>query len=131
MLAIIHQFELRRRNVANRFKKPAFVEPINPNEGGVLDLVEIAPGATVMDDLGFVESDDGFGERVVVRVADATDRRLDACFLQPLRVPDREVLRSPGRCDALRLWLQNGPRAPVPVHPGPGLCASSGPLATR
>ena len=131
MLAIIHQFELRRRNVANRFKKPAFVEPINPNEGGVLDLVEIAPGATVMDDLGFVESDDGFGERVVVRVADATDRRLDARFRQPLRVADREILTAPIAMMNDPLDSGASPRAPAPMHPGPGRYASSGRRASR
>ena len=58
MLAIIHQFKLRRRNVAYRFKQPTVVEPIDPIQCGVLDIVEMTPGTAVVNDLGFVESDD-------------------------------------------------------------------------
>ncbi len=38
------------------------------------------------DDLGFVESVDRLGERIVVAVADATDRRFDARVFQALSV---------------------------------------------
>jgi hypothetical protein len=56
-LVIIHRFELRRRHVANRFQQPAVVEPIDPVECGVLDIVEMSPGTAAVNDLGFVESD--------------------------------------------------------------------------
>src|SRR3984885_6572940 len=39
-----------------------------------------------MDDLGFVETVDGFGESIVVAVADAAYRRLDTRFRQALGV---------------------------------------------
>ena len=58
MLAIIHQFKLRRRNVANWFEQPAVIEPIDPIECGVLDIVELTPGTTVVNDLGLKQSDD-------------------------------------------------------------------------
>src|SRR3984957_16658441 len=45
-----------------------------------------------MDDLGLVEAVDGFGESIVVRVADATHRRLDAGLRQALGVSDGDVL---------------------------------------
>ena len=45
-----------------------------------------------MDHLGLVEAVDGLGERVVVAVADAADRRLDAGLGQALGVLDRDVL---------------------------------------
>src|ERR1700690_1133317 len=45
-----------------------------------------------MDDLGLVEAVDGFGESIVVRVADATHRGLDAGLRQALGVFDRDVL---------------------------------------
>ena len=45
-----------------------------------------------MDDLGLVEAVDGFGERIVVAVADAADGRLDPRFGQALGVFDRDVL---------------------------------------
>ena len=41
-----------------------------------------------MDDLGLVKTVDGLGEGVVVAVADATNRRLDAGFGKPLGVLD-------------------------------------------
>ena len=42
-----------------------------------------------MDDLGLGEPVDGLRERVVVAVADTTDRGLDARFRQALRVATR------------------------------------------
>src|SRR5271154_5013695 len=45
-----------------------------------------------MDDLGLVEAVDGFGESIVVRVADATHRRLDTGLRQALGVSDGDVL---------------------------------------
>src|SRR3984885_1802796 len=45
-----------------------------------------------MDDLGLVEAVDGFGESIVVRVADATHRGLDAGLRQALGVSDGDVL---------------------------------------
>ena len=51
-----------------------------------------APRSAPMDDLGLVEAVDRFGEGVVVAVADAADRRLDAGLGQALGVFDRDVL---------------------------------------
>ena len=45
-----------------------------------------------MDHLGFVEAVDGFGESIVVAVADAADRGLDARRGKPLGIFDRDVL---------------------------------------
>ncbi len=131
LLAIIHQFKLRRRNVADRFKQPTVVEPIDPFEGGVLDLVEITPGTTVVNDLGLEQSDDRLGEGVVVRVADAADRRLDAGLLQALSVTNREILAAPVAVMNHALGVGASPRAPARAHPGPGRCASSGRHASR
>ena len=102
MLAIIHRFELRRRHVTNRFEQPAVIKPIDPIERGVLDIVEMTPGTAAVNDLGFVESDDRLGECVVVRVAYAADRRLDAGFLQALSVTNREILAAPVAPDESR-----------------------------
>ena len=54
-----------------------------------------APRSAPMDDLGLVEAVDRFGESVVVGVADAADRRLDAGLGQALGVFDRDVLAAP------------------------------------
>ena len=48
-----------------------------------------------MDHLGLVKPVDGFGEGVVVAVADASHGRLDAGFGQALGVFDRHVLAAP------------------------------------
>jgi hypothetical protein len=36
--------ELGRRDVADGLKEPAVVEPVDPLQGGVLDVVETLPG---------------------------------------------------------------------------------------
>ena len=47
-----------------------------------------------MDHLGFVQAVNGFGQGVVVGIADATDGRLDPGFSQTFRVTDRDVLHA-------------------------------------
>jgi hypothetical protein len=47
-----------------------------------------------MDQFGFVEPIDRFGERVVVAVADAADRRHETGLGQALRILDRDVLHA-------------------------------------
>src|SRR5262249_44172549 len=107
------------------------VEPIDPIEGGVLDIVELTPGTTVVNDLGLEQSDDRLGEGVVVRVADAADRRLDAGLLQALSVTNREILAAPVAPDESRLWSWSEPTVPAPRHPGPDPYASSVRRASR
>ena len=45
-----------------------------------------------MDDLGFIKNVDRLGENIVITVANAANRRLDACLRQALGVFDRDVL---------------------------------------
>ena len=45
-----------------------------------------------MDDLGFVEAVDCLGESIVVGIADAANRRLDAGLGEALGILDRDVL---------------------------------------
>ncbi len=60
------------------------VEPVDPLQGGVLDVVEALPGAAAADQFGLVQADDRLGQGVVERVADAADRRDRADLGQPL-----------------------------------------------
>ena len=53
-----------RRDEAEGLQKPAIVEPVHPLEGCELDGLEVAPRASSMDDLSFVEAVDRFGQRV-------------------------------------------------------------------
>jgi hypothetical protein len=47
-----------------------------------------------MDDFGFEQSIDGFSERIVITVADAADRWLNASVKQALGVANRQVLHA-------------------------------------
>ena len=53
-----------RRDEADGLQKPAIVEPVHPLEGCELDGLEVTPRSASMDDLGFVEAIDRFGEGV-------------------------------------------------------------------
>ena len=89
MLDVVGGLELRGRNIAERLEETAIVEPIDPFENGELDGFATPPRAATVDDLGLEQRVDGFGKRVVVRVAFATDRGLYARLGEPLGVPNR------------------------------------------
>jgi hypothetical protein len=54
------------------------VEPVDPFEGSELDCLERAPWPAPADQLSLEQAKDGFGERIVVAVANAADRGFDA-----------------------------------------------------
>ena len=89
---MIPRLGLGGRNVADRLEEAAVVEPVHPFEGGELDGVQRAPGPAAADDLGPEQADDALGQSIVVAVADAADRGLDAGLGQALGVADRDVL---------------------------------------
>ncbi len=93
-LLIISSFGLSRRDIADRSEQPSIVEPVNPFKRGHLNGLQVAPRPTLLDDLCLVQSVDRLGQRVVVRIAHAADRRFDASFSQPVRVTDRHVLHA-------------------------------------
>src|SRR5215472_3601592 len=69
---------LGRRAAPGAPHHPRGVVPAGPFAGGGLDLGGGFPRPQVADALGFVQADDALGQRVVVRVPDAADRRRDA-----------------------------------------------------
>jgi hypothetical protein len=77
-LFIVSRFGFGRRNVANGLEQTAMVEPVHPLEGGEFHGFSVAPGTAPMDHLGFEQTDDGLGERIVVTVANAADHGLVA-----------------------------------------------------
>lgn len=81
--------KLRRGEIAQRFQQPMMVEPPAPVERRALDIVEAAPWAAAMNGLGLEQTDHGFREGMVVGVAAAANRSLDAGFREPLGVADR------------------------------------------
>jgi hypothetical protein len=52
------------------------IEPVDPLERRELDGIDAAPGSSLPNDFGLVQPNNRLGERVVVGVPDATDRRL-------------------------------------------------------
>jgi hypothetical protein len=71
--------------------KPLIVVPLHPRGGGDLDFVLIVPWSLWFDQLGFIEADRGFRERIVVRVTDRTDRRVDIRVEEMLGEPEGRV----------------------------------------
>lgn len=68
------------------------VEPVDPFQCGELHSFEVAPWSSPIDDLGLVKTVDRFGESIVVTVANASDRRLDARLGQPFGIANGHVL---------------------------------------
>ena len=50
------------------------VEPVDPFQGGELEVLEASPGAAVADELGLVEPDDRLGQGVVVALSGQSPR---------------------------------------------------------
>jgi hypothetical protein len=61
--------ELGRRHIANGLQEPAVVEPVDPLQRGVLDLVEALPRPAAANQLGLVQPNDRLGQGIVVAVA--------------------------------------------------------------
>jgi hypothetical protein len=61
LLTVVDLFELGRRDLAVGFEEALVVEPVDPFEGGVLDVLEAAPRSSVADQFGLVEPDDRLG----------------------------------------------------------------------
>jgi hypothetical protein len=57
--------------------KSPIVVPIHPCHSGHVDFILIVPRPLRFYQLGLVQADRGFRERVVQRVADRADRRVD------------------------------------------------------
>ena len=68
------------------------VEPVDPLQVGVLDLVQALPGATPANQLGLVQPDDGLGQGVINAVAAGADRGDRSSLGQPFGVADSKVL---------------------------------------
>jgi len=59
---VVGGLELGRWDMPDGLQEPAVVEPVDPLQGGVLDLVQALPGATPTDQLGLVQPNDRFGQ---------------------------------------------------------------------
>jgi len=59
---VVSGLHLGRRQVAAVFVEAAVVEPVDPLGGGDLDVVDAAPWAVFLDQLGLVEAVDRLGQ---------------------------------------------------------------------
>ena len=66
-------FQFGRWNVADWLEEALVVEPADPCEGSKFDVLEGSPRSAAMNEFGFVEAVDGFGEGIVVTVSDTAD----------------------------------------------------------
>ena len=88
----ISLFGLGGRDVSDGLQKASVVEPVDPFECRELDGLQRFPRSAPTDDLGLVKAVDGFGERVVIAVADSADGWFDASLNQAFGVFDRDIL---------------------------------------
>src|SRR4051794_41410915 len=91
-LGVVACLGLGRWDIADRLEETAVVVPVDPLEGGELNLLQAAPRATPPDHLGLEQAIYRLGERVIVRVTDAADGGFDTGFEKPLCVPNRNIL---------------------------------------
>lgn len=118
MLTIVSCFGFDWQEVADRSEQTTAVEAVAPFERRYPDGQQSTPRTAFMNELRFVQAVDGLGQRIVVRVARAARRRLDACVVQLLRVTQRDVLLSRSRKDGStrRAAQVDARRAPAPAH---------------
>ena len=69
------------------------VEPVDRLSGGELDMVDAAPRAGFLDQLGLVEAVDRLGQRVVEGRADSTGRWPNTGCGETFAIGQRDVLR--------------------------------------
>ena len=121
-------FVFGRRDVADWFEQSAVIEPIDPFQGRVLDVIDDFPRSFPADHPGFIEPVDRFGQRVVVRVAVGADRGDYPYLSKPFAVANREEL-------AFHAGMMNKTDDVLSVRPKSHLrcdrCATSGRRANR
>ena len=76
--SVVGGLELGWWEMADGLQEPAVVEPVDPLQGGVLDLVQAPPRATPADQLGLVQPNDRLGQRVGAPM----DRQVGLCGLE-------------------------------------------------
>ena len=89
---IILHFIFSGRDISNRPKEPAIVEPIHPYQCCVFDGINVPPRSFSSYDFCLVQTVYGLSEGVVVGVPNAPNGGEDTGFRQALTVADREIL---------------------------------------
>jgi hypothetical protein len=94
-LGLVVCLSLCRRDVLDGFEQSGVVEPVHPLQGGKFYGLPRFPGCPAVNQLGLVQPVDGLSQGVVVAVATAADRRVDAGPSQAFGVPNGNVLGAP------------------------------------
>ena len=83
-----------RRQVVDRRMQPISVEPLDPTGGRGLDLSRPCPGQLApVDELGFVQPNGRFHERIIEGIPNRSNRRRNAGLDQSRRKRNRRLLR--------------------------------------
>ena len=99
------------------------VEPVHPFECRKLDGLEVPPRTMTTDHFGLVQPDHRLGEGVVVRVADAPDRRINAGVCQAVGVTnERYWVNSTGRRNTSMMRCCDGATETETVRPSRSAC---------
>ena len=88
-MTVVGLLELVRGNIPERLQQAPRVVPGNPLERRELDLLHPLPWPVPPDLFRLVQADDRFRQRVVVGIAGAADRGLDAGLGEAWAVVDR------------------------------------------
>ena len=80
------------RDIADRLKQSSIVEPVDPCKGCKFNSFEGSPRSSAVNDLGLVKTIDGFGQGVVVAVANTADRGFNPGIFEPFGIGDRDIL---------------------------------------
>ena len=92
---MIRRFDLCRWSVPDDLEEALMVEPVDPFKRCELHRLQTSAGPSRANHLRLVQPDDRLGQGVVIRIANAPHRLLDAGLGQAFGVADGQVLRSP------------------------------------
>ena len=84
-MTVVGGLEFGRWDVAAVFVEASVVEPVDPFQGGDLDVVGGAPRSLRFDQFGLVEAVDRLGQGVVVAVSGGPDGGVDAGLERAVR----------------------------------------------
>ena len=95
LILMVEGFVLGWTPTTQRAVEAAVVPPVDPFQGGQLDLFDAAPGPTPFDQFGLEQPVDGLGEGVIKAVPAAADRAGDAELGEPVGVAHGQILTAP------------------------------------
>ena len=90
--AIVKSLEFHWRHISAVFIQAPVVEPVQVGRRFRLNVIRIPPWPPRLDQLRLIQTIDRFGQRIVMRVADSADRRINPGFEETLGETNRRIL---------------------------------------